>query len=201
MMLIIASYSQGLAQERPMRIGAKLGIPNISGLHFEYVTPWLDGKLAPSLDISYIPLNASSFRSYKSVDNGIESFYYSYVELGLNYYFFKQGRGLYTNVSLARAHLDFSFSDYQSDESGKRGGVGELDVNLNLINFKLGAKLGKTFYFRPEIGVSVIGGNVDDFNFTVTYPDGTTERVDADDISDVLISLTPVFNIGFGFAF
>ena len=70
--LFVVVSHQGYAQEfsgksnvsnedsnvKPIRIGAKLGFPNLISLNLEYVLPILDNKLAVSADISKI--NSSS---------------------------------------------------------------------------------------------------------------------------------------------
>lgn len=51
--LIIASIFLSLnasAQEKPIRIGVKIGYPNALGGNLEYVTPLLGKKLAPSIE-------------------------------------------------------------------------------------------------------------------------------------------------------
>ena len=42
-------------QELPLRIGLKVGYPQVAGLNLEYVTPLLNKRLAADLDLSYIP--------------------------------------------------------------------------------------------------------------------------------------------------
>ncbi|MEQ9216686.1 MAG: hypothetical protein RLO17_01500 [Cyclobacteriaceae bacterium] len=78
----------GQAQEKPFRIGIKFGVPNIVGLNAEYVTPILGGKLAPTADFSYFSLSAAGAKVS-----------FSYLEIGSNYYFMNQGKGLYGHVS------------------------------------------------------------------------------------------------------
>jgi len=62
-------------KKKPIRIGLKFGIPNIVGLNFEYVTPALNARLAPTLDLSYF-----------SLSSGDAKVSFSYIELGGNYY-------------------------------------------------------------------------------------------------------------------
>nr|WKN35073.1 hypothetical protein K4G66_22100 [Tunicatimonas sp. TK19036] len=196
----ILAYSTSLAQENPMRIGVKIGIPNISGLHLEYVTPALDGKLAPSLDLTYIPLSFQEGSDFTD-GNGPVDFKFYYLELGANYYFFKPGKGLYGNLSYGRLGLNYDFTDYYSEEEDMGGGVGKLKAAFNLLNLKIGAKLGKSFYFRPEIGIALISANTDNFEYTITYPDGTSETYDEEDFPEILFGVSPVLNLGFGVAF
>lgn len=67
------------AQEKPFRLGVKIGFPNIIGGHLEYVTPLLENKLAASIDYSSINTD-----NYIDPDEGK----LTYFEVGLNYYFF-----------------------------------------------------------------------------------------------------------------
>ncbi len=50
----------GLAQEKPLRIGLKFGVPNLAGLNVEYVTPLLDSKLAAAVDFSIISVETDN---------------------------------------------------------------------------------------------------------------------------------------------
>jgi len=70
-----------------------------------------------------------------------------------------------------------------------------------MMNFKIGAKLGKTFYFRPEIGYGISSGLTQRIRADVRYPDGTTETETTDLPGVGMFNGTVVFNFGFGFAF
>lgn len=188
------------AQDNPMRIGLKIGLPNLVGLHLEYVTPLLNERLAPSVDVSYIPFSFQDPDSDFTYGTGEVNFRFSYIEVGANYYFFKPGRGLYGNVSYGRLGLNYDFLDYYSEENDLAGGVGKLDVGFNLLNLKIGAKLGRSFYFRPELGFALVGASADNIAYTVRYPDGTTETA-SEDLPNVLVGGSPVFNLGFGMSF
>ena len=73
-------------------------------------------------------------------------------------------------------------------------------VGLNLLNLKIGAKLEKSLYFRPEIGFALISANAENVEYTIRYPDGTTET-ESEALPDILFGGSPVFNLGFGVAF
>ncbi|MDA0194567.1 MAG: hypothetical protein O2951_05885 [Bacteroidetes bacterium] len=127
-----------------MRIGLKLGVPNIVGLNFEYATPALNNKLAAALDFSFIPITIAD------VD-----LKFTYFELGANYYFVKEGKGPYGHFSYGRIGFDGTYTD---DTYGE----GTAKVGFSLLNFKLGAKFGNGFYFRPEIGyATLLGGSTE----------------------------------------
>lgn len=195
---LLLTYTVSQAQDNPIRIGTKIGLPNLVGLHLEYVTPLLNKRLAPSVDISYIPLRfTDSDFTYGTGDVG---FRFLYLEAGVNYYFFKPGRGLYGNLSYGRLGINYDFTDYYSEEFDREGGVGKLDIGLNLLNLKIGARLGKSFYFRPEIGFALIGARDENISYTITYPDGTTET-ESEELPGILLGGSPVINLGFGVAF
>lgn len=163
------------AQENPMRIGLKFGIPNIVGLNLEYVTPALGAKLAPTLDFSYFSFTINDVKLS-----------YSYFELGTNYYFLKEGRSLYGHLSYGRIGFKGTYNDPTLGE-------GKGTVGINLLNIKLGAKFGNSFYFRPEIGYGVLIGNS---TIEVKYNSVTQKE----EVPNALAG-GPVFNIGFGVAF
>ena len=170
-----------LAQENPFRIGVKFGIPNLAGLSLEYATPILDNKIAASLDYSSISIKA---------DGNEISFYY--LEAGGNYYFIKKGKGLYSNLSFGRIGFKGNYKDPLL-------GSGEGNANINLINLKLGAKLGNIFYLRPEIGFGIITGNS---QIEVEYidPSSDTSIKQKEEIPGFL-SGGGLFNVGFGISF
>lgn len=161
------------AQDNPFRIGLKFGMPNIAGLNAEYVTPLLGGRLAPSVDFSYI-----------SAKIGGTEATFSYFSLGGNLYL-KEGKGPYAHVGYSNLNFEGTFKNNGEEGTGS--------IGLNLLNIKVGAKLGKRFYFRPEIGWGVLMG---DSEFKVEYASATTtEKVPAALAGGLLI------NSGFGFAF
>jgi len=176
------------AQDKPVRIGLKFGIPNIAGLNGEYVTPLLGGRLAASADFSYFGFNLQDTKL---------SFYY--FELGPNFYFLRPGQGLYGNVSYGRMGLNLSYEDVLSEiDPMLSGGSGEVTVGVNFFNFKIGAKLGKRVYFRPEIGYA-LASVADNLSVSITFPDGSTET-QSQTVPGV-VGGGMVFNLGFGVAF
>ena len=168
------------AQENPFRIGIKFGIPNIASLNLEYATPFLNNRLASTLDFS-------SF-SIKIEENEIS---FSYIELGGNYYFLNKGKGPYTNLSLGR----FGFKGNYEDALY---GSGRIETGIGLINLKLGGKFGNIFYFRPEVGYGfILGGSELEVEYT-----------DSSDNSIFIIKKEPprflsslAVNFGFGLSF
>ncbi len=177
------------AQERPIRIGLKIGFPNIIGGNLEYVTPLLGNKLAASIDYSSI-----------NVDNILDPDQgeFTYFQAGFNYYFFKEGKGLYGNVSYSVLDAEVILNDIESDVDFDKYGTASASLSNSSMNIKLGAKLGGLFYFRPEIGYSFT--SLDDYvDIVAHFPDGSTESQQEEIPSELTQGL--LFNIGFGFAF
>ncbi len=179
-----------IAQEKPIRIGVKIGFPNIIGGNIEYVTPLLGKKLAASIE--YSSINADKFIEPDKAK-------LSYLQIGFNYYFFKEGKGLYGNVSYGMLDADLTVNEIESDFDSEKIGTAFVNLSNNSFNVKLGAKLGGMFYFRPEIGYSF--SSIDDMvDVRVEFPDGSSENQEGIKIPSELTQGL-LFNIGFGFAF
>lgn len=180
--IILCCFAVGLlvtaanAQDNPIRIGLKFGVPNIIGLNGEYATPALGGRLAPSLDFSYFSLSLGGAKAS-----------FSYFSLGADVYVKPNARGAYANLSYGRIGLSAKYTD-------PIYGSGKGTIGINLLNIKVGAKLGKSFYFRPEIGWAVLlGGDT----FKVTY--NNANYVEQKTAPGLLAGFT--LNLGFGVAF
>ncbi|MGY5846627.1 hypothetical protein ACW6QP_04345 [Salegentibacter sp. HM20] len=187
---------------RPIRIGAKIGFPNLIGGNVEYLTPLLRDKLSVSIDYSLVK---STWFIEGEDENGEvdgDNVNFNYLEGGLNYYFFKPGKGLYGGVSYGMMKLEgtsywVSSGDYEDEKIG----TGTIDYTNNSFNIKLGAKMGGLFYFRPEIGYAFTPlPNTIEMN--VKYDDGSSET-QSEQIFEEGSFLTKGFiaNIGFGFSF
>ena len=145
-------FSQEKPIEKPIRIGIELGAPNVYGLNFEYVTPMLNARLAPTIDFSYFNVPQDDCATC-DVD-------FTYLELGANYYFKKAGKGTYGHISFGRMGL-------QATDNQPLFGYAEGNGVVNLLNAKIGAKIGNTIYFRLEIGYcSVISSDVNHLEYT-----------------------------------
>lgn len=183
---------------RPVRLGLKLGFPNLVGGNLEYVTPLLNDRLSVSLD--YSTINSDWFLSEEDSNNTeTTNLDFSYLEGGINYYFFKAGKGLYGGLS----YNQMKFKGETSVEDNGEKGTGHIDYSHSSLNVKLGAKLGGLFYFRPEIGYS-FSPLPKSIEYKADY-NGRTET-ETYDFSEELASADILFkglmaNIGFGFAF
>jgi hypothetical protein len=175
------------AQERPFRIGVKVGWPQIVGLNLEYVTPLLNERLAGDLDFSYISSSA-----------GDASISLTNFAIGANYYFFDGGRGLYGGLGYNR----FGVSAEQDLTENGLTAKGEASGAINLLNLKIGGKHGGLFYFRWELGYGLA---ISDAKFEATgtaYDSSTGQNVTLKEEVTVPVSGgTPLVNIGFGFSF
>lgn len=192
--LCLFTSTIAFSQENPFRIGVKIGFPNVIGGNIEYVTPLLENKLSVSVD--YSGLKANSF-----LDEG-DTGKFRYFEAGANYYFTKEGEGLYGGLSYGSFKIDGTLSDLDSNDETKSGGSGVYDTSSSSINLLLGAKLGRRFYFRPEIGFA-FSGFPETVSMDVTFPDGSRELqyvLEKGDLPSVLSSGL-MFKIGFGVAF
>ncbi|WP_072876140.1 hypothetical protein [Salegentibacter echinorum] len=190
---------------RPIRIGVKMGFPNLIGGNLEYVTPLLNDKLAVFLD--YSKLNSDLIKEALALGSGSgedDQLDFSYLEGGLQYYFFKPGRGLYAGVSYGSIKLEATLNDISSNEDPNRTGTGKIDFNNNSFNIKLGAKLGGLFYFRPEIGYSFTA-LPNSVPMKVVFEDGSreqqTEQLIDDESPQNLLLKGYMINLGIGFAF
>lgn len=182
---------------RPFRIGAKIGFPNLIGGNLEYVTPLLNNKLAVNLDYSMMKSDWLIEEEGEADASGEkDEVNFTYIEGGLNYYFFKPGRGLYGGVSYGNIKIEGTLHNEDSRVI--------IDASHGSMNLKLGAKLGGLFYFRPEVGYS-FSPLPDHVEATKVYNDGSRETMRQEFDTDVspynLLFSGLIANIGFGFAF
>lgn len=182
--IIIASTTFAV---KPFRLGVKIGLPNVVSLNAEFVLPILNHRIAPTIDFSDFSLSIEDV----SAD-------FTYLEAGVNFYLAPNGKWLYANVSYINMKTNLSYTGLESDEiPGLEDGIATTEVSINTMSFKIGAKLGGLFYFRPEIGyiVTPLDSNVE---ITATFQGHTETQVE-----EIPSALTGsfIFNIGFGFAF
>lgn len=176
---------------RPFRIGVKVGAPNLIGGNLEYVLPMLGRRVA--LNADYSNLKSEWLLSQDQLDESIQV---EYLDLGLNFYLFKPGKGLYAGVSYGTIKAEATRME--------QDGTGYINEEHSSFNVKLGAKLGGLFYFRPEVGYS-FSPLPASYEVHKVYNDGTQERTiedwDTEGSPAELLFKGLMFNIGFGFAF
>ena len=181
---------------RPYRLGLKMGVPNTASLEFEYVTPLLHNHM--SLFVNY----TGGKVTVDQVNANLNTF-----EIGSNIYFAKnrEGRGLYGALSYQNVDAKLSIEDYEAEDGTIYDGNAKTEVSYSGLNVKLGAKLGRKFFFRTEIGYSF--GEIPKEIFVEGTFEGepisetTSIEDEIDDISIISQNGLPIFNIGFGFSF
>lgn len=182
---------------RPYRIGVKIGTPMVIALDLEYVTPLWNSRVAPFLDYTTIGLEIGT-------DTNIN---YTAFEVGSHIYFSNRGdgRGFYGALAYQHANAKLKQQNYDADDGRQFEGTATSKITYGGLNTKIGVKVGRTFYFRTELGYSF--GSLPTTIVTSGTYNGqpVTDRQDiSEDIKDTpIISLggMPIFNIGFGFAF
>ncbi|MCG2420018.1 hypothetical protein K8089_13395 [Aequorivita sp. F47161] len=171
---------------KPLRIGTKLGIPSLITLNAEYVTPLLDERVAATLD--FISLS-------KTVDD--VSVKYNNFEFGANVYLKETGKGLYASLTYLSFKSTGTFEDVDYDDGSF--GPGTAKIDFSTVNFKVGAKLGRVFYFRAELGYGF--GKIPETVVVNSNNSAATAEEDIPAIPGMSSSGTVIFNIGFGFGF
>lgn len=170
---------------KPLRIGVKIGTPGVLTLNAEYVTPLLDNRIAPFID--YLSLK------YDTDDTEVS---YNNFEIGSNVYLSDAGKGLYAGVSYFSTKSKGTFLETDFDSGSYSG---KADLNFNTLNLKLGAKLGRVFYFRIEVGYGF--GKIPQ---SVTVRSTETNETSTEEFPEIFgysENGVLLFNIGFGFAF
>lgn len=182
---------------RPYRIGVKIGTPMAVGLDLEYVTPLWNGRIAPSLNFTTVGL---------SIDDETKLNYTAF-ELGSNIYFNGRGdgRGFYGALSYQHMNAKLKQEDYEAEDGRLFEGTATSKITYGGLNAKIGVKVGRTFYFRTELGYS-FGSIPTNIVTTGTYngKPATDNQDITEDLDDTVIISSggmPLFNIGFGFAF
>jgi hypothetical protein len=180
-------YSQNLDKSiKPLRIGIKIGVPNLITANAEYVTPLFGKRLAI----------AGDYMSFATTIDDTDITYNNF-EAGTNIYFNSTGKGFYIGLSYFSFDGEGDYKDVEFDNGSIEDGTGTIDFNT--INAKLGVKIGRTFYFRIEAGYSL--GDIPKL-IQVTSNSGsqiTTEEIP--EIPGITTSGIPYFNIGFGIGF
>lgn len=169
---------------KPLRLGVKVGVPNIITANAEYVSPLLNNRVAVAVD--YMSLS-------KTIDD--TAIKYNNFEIGTNIYLNKQGKGLYGGISYFSFDGVGTFTDVEFDDGSN--GDGDGDIKFNTINLKLGVKLGRTFFFRFEVGYGF--GEIPEYILVTSNTGSQTMEEEIPNIPGISTSGLPVFNLGIGF--
>jgi hypothetical protein len=137
---------------KDIRVGLKIGSPNLIGLSGEYVLPVMDRNFSINIDFSYLPsypisgfINKSDFGSAES------NITPTYWNIAANYYIFGKGDGLYAGVGYGRFAMKMDVkkikmnglqTTYQGQDFvfNTSDGEGTATFGANLIALKLGWK-------------------------------------------------------------
>lgn len=169
---------------KPLRLGVKVGVPNILTANAEYVTPLFGNRVAIAVDYMSLSQNIS--------DTDIN---YSNFEIGSNVYFNSTGKGFYGSISYFSFDGDGTYTDIEYDNGYYGDGTGS--IKFNTINLKLGVKLGRTFFFRFEVGYGF--GDIPEHVLVTSTTTSQTAYEEIPEIPGISSSGVPVFNLGIGF--
>lgn len=143
---LLISTSVFAEDAKDIRVGLKLGAPNIVGLFGEYVLPVMDRNISINVDFSYLPsLSISGFVKTddygKDVTSSITPMYFN---ISANYYFMGNGEGLYAGLGYGRFSTKLDVSNIIVDNfqtTYTYNGVKE-NVNLSTSAGKANASFG-----------------------------------------------------------
>lgn len=169
---------------KPLRFGVKIGVPHLFTANAEYVTPLLGNRVAVAVD--YMSLS-------KTVD--ATQIKYNNFEIGTNIYLNKKGKGLYGGISYFSFDGDGTYTDVDFDDGSTGTGTG--NIKFNTFNFKLGYKVGRTFFVRFEIGYGF--GDIPEYILVTSTSGSQTTKEEIPDIPGISTSGLLVMNFGFGF--
>ncbi len=171
----------------PLRIGVKVGVPSFFTVNVEYVTPLLDNRVAFAID--YFPLRINLL----DIESKFKNF-----EIGSNIYLNNKGKGLYGGLSYYKFNAEVSNIEEVEFDDGSYG-TGETTIKFNTFNLKIGAKLGKAFYFRIELGYGF--GNLPETIVITSTENNSSTTEDTSEVISFLGSGVPIFNFGIGYSF
>ncbi len=204
-LIVVNSFQvQLLAQEYgPFSVGIKSGWPQVAGLNAEYLTPLINKKVSVDMDGSYVPLPLNEF-----VSNTNGNIIYTTFTIGIDYYFFKQGRGIYAGLGFNSMNIEVNanqidsipkisfFGGFKTLVSGTRSKV------INSYCIKIGGKYGEHFYFRWEFGYKIATiNNNDEINVFGSIPGLPIPTPVVNVKIPSLMFSGPTANIGFGYCF
>ena len=183
LLCITFSYSQ-TRDVQHLRIGAKVGFPNVITPSVEYVTHlWED----------HIAFTADAMGLNQTIDDvGIKFFQF---EIGSNLYFSPNGSGFYAGLSYFNFDGTGTYENVDFDDG--TSGTGTGDIIFDTLNAKIGFKTGRSFYFRTEVGYGF--GKIPQ-EIVVAGNNGSTTIEDIPSIPGMSSSGLILFNIGIGFA-
>jgi|SRR5690625_1831017 len=175
-------------KRRPLRLGMKLGLPNIGTVEVEYLTPLFDHRVA---------VYGGYMQFEKGFTEGLLDF--KSIDVGTNIYFNNKGKGFYGGFGYTNLHAGFGYEDYFDENNIGESKDGYANVKMNTFNVKLGFKVGRTVYFRTEIGYAF--GSLPKTVEINSVDYVISEYGELPEIPLVFDSGVLLFNIGFGVGF
>jgi|GEM_PF-3636060 hypothetical protein len=188
--LISAFYLHSAAAQEVnrIRLGAKFLLPNIAGVHGEFVLPIAGDRLSLTADYSYLPLTALVEQVVDfegEIDASVK-----YLSLGTNFYLNNKGRARGAYFGLSYLNLGAQTKATDADFSSK----GKVDINALMFRFGTNAGRGR-FLFGFELGAGLPLGNLS--GTIVTQENGNYEQ----EYYDEKIPVVPALNFTLGYAF
>ena len=184
------TFAQEKKEINPIRIGLKIGTPNILGGNLEFVTPILNNRIALFMDYSGFTIKEDESKIALK-----------YFEAGTNIYFKNTGKGLYSSLSFGKLNLDGNYTDAETINGTLYDGKAEGSISVSTLNAKLGAKLGHKFYFRIEAGYG-FGDIPQQIEITGTETGTGTTKTDYVEVPSDIPGLNEkgylLFNMGLG---
>jgi hypothetical protein len=138
-----------------MRVGIKLLLPGIAGLHTEYVLPIMKNNVAATFDYSNLP-----GKWFSDSGAGVN---FGYWKVGANYYFSNSGSGTGFYGGLHYQKLIGSLSDINLGVGGFGGVLGfktkgrvffGAEIGLSKADIDIIAENGKNYGYIPNLNFS-----------------------------------------------
>jgi hypothetical protein len=134
-----------------INISIDAGFPSLTGINIAYKTPILQNRLAIDADISLLPLDIS-----------ITNTRFNYYALGFNLYLKENHKGPYFAIDAGILPINTTRIENRAVQ---------LHTKFTCFNTKVGIEIGKKFYFKSELGYSIILFDLEESNefFGETY--------------------------------
>jgi hypothetical protein len=173
-----------------LRLGAKVGLPNLIGGSFEYVLPIPSNRL--SIVADYTTFSVSNLLSeYLEFDKDIISTTYDYLAFGTNIYLNRRKRG--GGPYLGLRYQNLSLKTTLIADKTLNG-----TVNQNAAALLFGASTSGHVWVGVEIGGGLLIGNI---TGSVIEDDKTRTAVDDPLVLPYVGRILPTLNLKLGFAF
>lgn len=170
-----------------VRIGVRALVPNIAGLHGEYVLPVAKDRLSAAVDFSTISFG-NLVTDLLDADGDVKA-RYQYFSLGANYYLSDNGRAKGPYLGLHYQHMGAKTSVDADGEAAKG------NAKLSGMALLFGLTTGGPFLFGFEIGAGMPFGSAK--GTVVSQEDGAYVT----EVYSEKVPVIPVLNVTLGWAF